>query len=84
VEGKCPRRNTIVCLSVLAALNLGVLLLAAQLSVPSLSFSRAAERFNAQAQPVSAALAGSAPALFQRCSGGGSVNCHADGTTRGR
>lgn len=82
MEKTCPKRNILVCISVLAALNLGIVVIASQLPIPFLNFDGIIDQVNAQAKPAYP-VAGETGYRFQSCTGGDSVNCHANGNRAG-
>ena len=83
MEKKCPKRNILVCISALAALNLGIVMVAGNLPIPFLSFDSVVQRVNAQAQPVYVMDVYKANYRFLSCMGGDSVNCHKHGNQAG-
>lgn len=77
-EVPAPKKNYLVCLSVLAALNLGILLAVSQLPLPFLGFDSLVQRVEAEGGTGGA---GSAVPRFASC--GHSVHCHTPGNQAG-
>ena len=77
------RRDTLsVCLCVLAALNLAVLMVVAQLPLTSPAIETVLQT-GQQARPVYLVEASQSQYRFHSCTGGDSVNCHRNGNSAG-
>ena len=80
----CPKSNVTICIMVGLSLNLGLLMVIAQVRIPFVNFDAVAQQFNSKAQPIYTASLGDKPKYrFLSCSGGDSVNCHTHGNQAG-
>ncbi len=82
-RGRGTRGSTLeACLCVLAALNLAVLMVVAQLPITSPGIETVRQG-SAQARPVYLVAGSRSRYSFQSCTGGDSVNCHRNGNAAG-